>query len=185
MDKATAVFGGSFDPATTGHAMVVAHLILNEPSITDVLIVPCFQQAGKHLTSFEHRFNMCQEAFGWLPNVSFSRVEEELGGESITARTIKHLAEHTSNKLRFVMGSDLLDKVHTWEGWSVIEELAPPIVVGRAGIPSSRSENTPICPVVSSSMVRDLLYGGQFSAAQRYLPAKVFEYIMTNGLYGV
>lgn len=183
MAKTIAIFGGSFDPVTIGHVMVVSHLILNEPSIDEVMITPCYLQTGKRLSSFEDRFVMCELAFDWLPNVTFSSVEQVLGGESVTARTVKYLAENSSDKFRFVMGSDLLDKVHTWEGWDVVEQLAPPIVVGRAGIPSSKSENTPICPVVSSSMVRNFLYEGKFLQAKRYLPSGVYRFIESKKLY--
>lgn len=178
-----AVFGGSFDPPTIGHVMVVSHLLLNEPEIDQVWVVPCYLQAGKTLTDFSHRLEMCKAAFNWLPRVAISEAERNLGGESITARTIKALWDsYPRCKFRFVMGSDLLDKVNTWEGWDVVKELAPPLVIGRAGIAGGGGQ-TPICPLVSSTIVREALKKKEYWTAGRYLPAQVTQYIMDNSLY--
>lgn len=180
-----AVYGGSFDPPHLGHVMVPTHLLLNDPSIHQVLITVCYQQTGKNLTHFRHRMEMARLAFGWLPRVEVSAVEGHLGGESATLRTMEHLhKEHPDWALRFVMGSDLLETCHTWEGWAELEALAPPLPVGRAGIsPVREGQPTPISPLVSSTIVRGALYDGNYSEAERYLPAKVLEYIVQNKLY--
>lgn len=178
-----AIFGGSFDPPTIGHVMVVSHLILNEPEIDEVWVVPCYRQAGKTLTDFCHRFEMCKKAFSWLPRVTISEIERSLGGESVTVRTIKDLCDsYPVYNFRFVMGSDLLDKVDTWEGWDLVKKLAPPLVIGRAGIAGGGGQ-TPICPLVSSTIVREALKKKEYWAAGRYLPAQVTQYIMDNNLY--
>lgn len=181
--KNIAIFGGSFDPPTIGHVMVISHILLNEKCIDEVLVIPCYLQAGKTLTDFEYRYQMCQMAFGWLPRVSISRAEQNLGGESLTARTVKVLYDSEPNcQFRFVMGSDLLDKVEFWDGWNVVKELAPPLVIGRAGI-SGGGGHTPICPQVSSTIVREALKQGKYWEAGRYLPAQVTEHIITHQLY--
>lgn len=180
-----AIYGGSFDPPHLGHVMVVTHLLLNDPSVDQVLIVPCFEQRGKHLTDFEHRVTLCSRAFSWLPRVSVSTVERDLGGESLTCRLIEHLVGlNPEAKYRFIMGADLLASAPTWEGWNVIERLAPPLVIGRAGIaPLAPGDPTPISPVVSSTIVRDALSKRDYQSAGRYLPVSVCSYIEQNRLY--
>lgn len=178
-----AVFGGSFDPPTLGHVMVVTHLLLNEPDIDQVLIVPCYQQSGKHLTDHLHRMQMCEMAFCYMNRIIVSDVEYELGGESLTSRTISELkTRHPDWNLRFVIGSDLRDSIKNWEGADIIENLAPPIIVGRAGIPQEGGP-TPISPLVSSTMVRLALLEGRYKDAERYLPAPVLSYIRRHWLY--
>jgi len=180
-----AVYGGSFDPPTLGHMMVVSHLLLNDASIDKVYIVPCYQQRGKTLTSFGHRMEMCQRAFGVLPRVEVTAVERFLGGESLTVRLIRALVEQAPNdKFRFVMGADLLVTAPSWEGWDEIEKLAPPLVVGRAGIaPREPGDPTPIAPLVSSTIVRKALAERDYREAGRYIAVPVCEYIQNNSLY--
>lgn len=180
-----AVYGGSFDPVHLGHVMVVTHLLLNDPSIEKVLVVPCFQQAGKTLQNFEHRMTMCTHAFGWLPQTSVSDIEAQLGGESITLRTMQKLkAENPNWNLRFVMGSDLLETCHTWEGWAELEKIAPPLPIGRAGIsPIREGDPTPIAPIVSSTIVKKALRAGAYQEVARYLPSLVLRHIIDHKLY--
>lgn len=180
-----AVYGGSFDPPHLGHVMVVSHLLLNDPSVDKVLVVPCFKQAGKNLADFERRWEMCIHAFDWLPRVEVSDVEQELGGESITLRTMQELKRHKPDwNLRFVMGTDLLESCKTWDGWDELEKIAPPMPIGRAGIsPVREGDPTPIAPIVSSSIVRKALAAGDYRAAERYLPVGVLRVIADYGLY--
>lgn len=180
-----AVYGGSFDPPHLGHVMVVSHLLLNDPSVDKVLVVPCFQQAGKSLTDFERRWEMCIRAFEWLPRVEVSDIEQELGGESITLRTMQELKRHKPDwDLRFVMGTDLLASCETWDGWDELKQIAPPMPIGRAGIsPVREGDPTPIAPLVSSTIVRKALAAGDYVAAERYLPVGVLRVIADHGLY--
>jgi nicotinate-nucleotide adenylyltransferase len=184
-DTFTAVYGGSFDPPTLGHLMVVSHLLLNDPQVERIAIPPCFQQRGKELSSFEHRFIMCEKNFGVLPRVRILRTEEELGGESLTIRLLRTLKkQEPKTHFRFVMGADLLESAPKWECWDEIQEIAPPLLIGRAGIaPRGPGDPTPISPVVSSTIVRGALAKGDYREAGRYLTVSVCRYIQDNGLY--
>ncbi len=180
-----AIYGGSFDPPTLGHLMVVTHLLLNDASVDRVLIPPCFQQTGKHLTFFEHRAEMCRLQFNFLPRTEVTTIEQDLGGESLTYRLIQELARRNpASRFRFVMGSDLVDTAPKWEGWEEIRRLAPPLIIGRAGItPENIGDPTPISPVVSSTIVKAALAKGDYHAAERYISAPVCRYIQGNKLY--
>ena len=75
---------------------------------------------------------MCRLAVGWLPARDVSTVEEELGGESRTLRTLEHLgAPHPELALRLLVGADVLGDLPKWHRWDRIAELAPPLVLGR------------------------------------------------------
>lgn len=180
-----ALYGGSFDPPHIGHVMVPSHLLLNDQSIERVVVMPCFLQSGKNLTPFEHRLAMCREAFGWLPRLEVSSLEAELGGESITARTVRELIRRNPSwSLRFVIGSDLMARAPEWEGWDELIQLAYPLVVGRAGIsPVGAGGPSPISPAVSSTVVREALGRAAYGEAERYIPRGVLSYIRENSLY--
>jgi len=180
-----AIYGGSFDPPTLGHLMVVTHLLLNDPSVDLVYIPPCFQQQGKKLLDFEHRMTMCQKQFKHLPRTRVIPIEQELGGESLTVRLVQELARREPDaNFKFVMGADLLESCHRWEGWDEIERLAPPLVIGRAGIsPRGPSDPTPISPVVSSTIVKEALARGAYHEAGRYLSVPVLQHIEHHQLY--
>lgn len=180
-----AIYGGSFDPPTLGHLMVVTHLLLNDASVDKVLIPPCFQQKGKNLTDFDHREAMCRRQFLFLPRTEVTPIEYDLGGESLTYRLVQELVRrHPQARFRFVMGADLIDSAPQWEGWEEIRRLAPPLIIGRAGIkPESPGDPTPISPVVSSTLVREALGRGDYTTAGRYLSDPVLQYIKEHSLY--
>ncbi len=180
-----AVYGGSFDPVHLGHVMVVSHLLLNDPTVDQVLVTVCYRQKGKKLIPFEDRMHMARTAFGWLPRTLVSNVEALLGGESYTLRTMQHLkAEHPEWNLRFVMGAELLETAPSWKGWDELKAIAPPLLIGRAGYSEGRKDHpTPIAPLVSSTVIREALARGDYTEAERYMPRAVLAYIQTNKLY--
>lgn len=128
---------------------------------------------------------MCRAGFAHLPRTFIDPIEEELGGESLTVnlvRALKHRYPH--DNLRFVMGAELLDTAPNWEGWEEIQKLAPPLIVGRAGItPVNGSGPTPVSPVISSTIVRKCLEARDYEQAERYLPCSVLQVIRDNHLY--
>lgn len=174
-----AIYGGSFDPPTLGHFMLVSHLLLNDLSVDRVSIPPCFQQRGKTLTKFHHREEMCRRQFSFLPRVEIDTIERDLGGESLTYRLIQEMVRrHPRARFRFVMGSDLRETAPLWEGWEEIQRLAPPLIIGRAGIkPEGLGDPTPISPIVSSTIVKEALAKGDYHTAERYISVPVCQYI--------
>lgn len=145
----------------------------------------CYQQEGKNLTNFGLRLSMAEEAFHHLPRVEVSNLEMRLGGESLTLRTMRALKEeHPDWNLRFVMGTDLLEKCRTWEGWDELEQIAPPLPIGRAGISPIRPDQpTHITPLASSTLVREACARRDYREAGRYLPRGVLDLVQHYGLY--
>jgi nicotinate-nucleotide adenylyltransferase len=179
-----AVFGGSFNPPHVAHLLAVVYALEVEP-IDEVLIVPVFQHPfAKELAPFEDRLAMCEAAMGWIPGAKVSSVERELGGESLTLRMVTHLAQqHPDWALRLLVGADVLADLPKWHRFDKIAEIAPPIVLGRAGVTTSQAPLA-LLPRISSTEVRGALRRGDIDAVRPLVPARVLAYIEEHGLYG-
>jgi nicotinate-nucleotide adenylyltransferase len=178
-----AVFGGSFNPPHVGHVLACA-LVRSVEEIDRVLVVPTYRHPfAKALTPFDDRAAMCELAMAWLPFVEVSRIEEELGGESRTLRTLESLAQaHPDWRLRLVIGADILTEAPRWHGFDAIAKLAPPIVLGRAGV--DRSDVLPsLLPEVSSTQVRAAVARGAWDDVEKLVPREVLAYVRQRGLY--
>ena len=179
-----AVFGGSFNPPHIAH-VAACRLVLSGADVERVLVVPTYKHPfAKELAPYEDRVTMCELAMGDLPGVTVSRVEADLGGESRTLRTIEHLAaSHPDWRLRLVIGADVLAEAPRWFAFDVISKLAPPLVLGRAGI-DAPAAGPAVLPDVSSTAARDAIARGAWEEAAALVPAKVLVYIRQRGLYG-
>jgi nicotinate-nucleotide adenylyltransferase len=185
-------FGGSFNPPHVAHVLACALVRAVEP-VDRLLVVPTYQHPfAKALAPYDDRVAMCELAMAWLPGVEVSRVEETLGGESRTLRTIEHLASaHADWKLRLVIGADVLAEAPRWHGFEAIARLAPPIVLGRAGVtldaagpPGAPVPSAALLPDISSTAVREAIARGAWQAIEQRVPRAVVAHIRARGLYG-
>ena len=181
--ETVAIFGGSFNPPHVSHVLACA-LVRTSHDVDRVIVIPTFQHPfSKQLAPYEDRLAMCELALGWLPGVEVSRVEADLGGESRTLRTLQHLQSlHPTWKLRLVVGGDILLEAHKWHGWEEIKALAPPIVLGRAGVFAEGAPRA-LLPEISSSQIRDWIKNGEAGELEQLLPTRVREFIREHHLY--
>jgi nicotinate-nucleotide adenylyltransferase len=178
-----AIFGGSFNPPHLAHVLAVTAVLATE-DVDRVVVVPTFKHPfAKPLASYDDRVEMCQLALGWLPRVDVSRVEEELGGESRTLRTLEHLqAAHPGWSMRLLMGADLLLEAPRWFKFDAIRAIAPPIVVGRIGVEAPGAP-PPVLPAISSTNVRAKIAAAAWADLAPIVPREVLMLIRARGLY--
>ncbi len=178
------VYGGSFNPPHVAHVLACA-LVLAMEDVERILVVPAFRHPfAKELAPYADRVAMCAAAFAAMPAVEVSRVEEELGGESRTLRTLEHLARsHPDWRLRLVIGADILAEAPRWFGFDAIERLAPPLVLARAGV-AAGGPGPALLPDVSSTRVRDAIARGAWDEVDPLVPRAVIRHIRARGLYG-
>jgi nicotinate-nucleotide adenylyltransferase len=178
-----AVFGGSFNPPHIGHVLACA-LLSASYDVERILVVPTYRHPfAKPLAPFAERMRMCELGMAGLNRVTVSSVEEDIGGESRTLRTLEHLgATHPEWSLRLVIGADILAEAPRWFGFDAIVKLAPPIVLARAGI-DAPDAGPPLLPHVSSTQVRDALGRSAFDEVKHVVPRAVLAYIRERGLY--
>src|SRR5258708_2108766 len=179
-----AVFGGSFNPPHIAHVLACA-LVLSVEEADRLLVVPAYKHPfSKELAPYDDRVRMCELAMGWMPGVGISRIEEELGGESRTLRTLEHLASsHPDWRLRLVIGADIVSEAPRWFGFETIAKLAPLIVLGRAGVDAAGA-GPPLLPDVSSTRVREVIGRGGWAEASGIVPGRVLAHVRERGLYG-
>jgi nicotinate-nucleotide adenylyltransferase len=179
-----AVFGGSFNPPHVAHVLVPL-LVRSTRDVDLVLVVPTFRHPfAKDLAPYDDRVRMCELAMSAARDVEVSRVEEELGGESRTLRTLEHLAAKRPEwRMRLVVGSDILAEAPRWFGFEAIQKLAPLIVLHRAGIDAPAAGKA-LLPDVSSTQVRGAIARGAWSEVEELVPRRVLSYIRDKRLYG-
>jgi nicotinate-nucleotide adenylyltransferase len=179
----TGVFGGSFNPPHLAHVLAVT-VVLSRFEVERILVVPTHQHPfAKSLAPYDDRVKMCELAIGWLPRVVVSRVEEELGGESRTLHTLEHLKRtHPEWNMRFVMGADIVVEAKKWYRFDRVAELAPPIVLGRAGV-TFEGAPASVLPPISSTDVRAKIAAGKWDEAAEVVPRSVLDHVRARGLY--
>ncbi|SRR6266540_1874780 len=177
------LFGGSFNPPHVAHVLAVAYVLATQDA-DRVIVIPCYRHPfRKDLAPFEHRFAMCELAMGWLPRTSISAVEQELGGESRTLRTVEHLVQlHPEWRMRLVVGADILLEGRRWLGFERVIELAPLLVLGRAGVQADGAPS-PVLPELASRDLRQALREGRRGDLETFVPRAVLAYIDAHGLY--
>ncbi len=178
-----AVFGGSFNPPHVAHVLACA-LLLTVEDIERVVVIPAYKHPfAKALAPFEDRVRMCELAMACMAQVTVSRVEEEIGGESRTLRTLEHLASTRPEwSLRLAIGADILAEAPRWYGFSEITKIAPPIILGRQGV-SAADVGPPLLPEVSSSQVRAAIARGAWEEVAALVPRAVLAHIRAKNLY--
>jgi nicotinate-nucleotide adenylyltransferase len=180
----TAIFGGSFNPPHVGHVLAVKYVLSVFDTVDELRVVPVFQHPfNKELVDFEHRLQMAKLAMQDINGARVDTIEQTLGGESRTLRTLEALCEGEPRRTwRLVVGADVLDDRHKWHRWERVVELAPPLLLGRAGYPHPEAPFA-ILPEVSSSQIRKAYNGGEGETVASLLPAAIRDYIAEHNLY--
>jgi nicotinate-nucleotide adenylyltransferase len=179
-----ALFGGSFDPPHVAHQMACLY-VLSTKDVDEVWMVPCYLHPfDKRSAPFAHRVEMCRLAaalFG--ERVKVCTIEEELGGQSYTLRTVTALqARHPEHSFQMMIGADLVKERERWHGWPELKERIPFLIIGRAGADTGvEGQGAIALPAVSSTAVRATLRAG--GRPEGLLPRLVLDYIDRHGLY--
>ena len=181
--RTAAIFGGSFNPPHVGHVLAAAY-VRAVYAVDEVLVIPVFDHPfDKELVPFAARLEMARLAMESVAGITVSDIEQQLGGESRTLYTIEALLKQQPQRaLRLVVGADVLHDRHKWHRFDRIEALAPPIILGRAGVVHPEAP-APLLPEVSSTTVRRLLATGDTDTCRPLLPAAVLSFIQANRLY--
>nr|MCR4673869.1 nicotinate (nicotinamide) nucleotide adenylyltransferase [Lachnospiraceae bacterium] len=113
------ILGGTFDPIHKGH-MEMADIAKKELSLDEVWIMPAGSpphKDGAAVTSRMHRFEMCEYACKYHPNVltmygEFSNLKSEPNYTYLTLEKLKK--DYPEDEFYFIMGQDSIDYFDKW-----------------------------------------------------------------------
>jgi nicotinate-nucleotide adenylyltransferase len=195
------IFGGTFDPVHLGH-LILAEQCREEAGLDRVLFIPAARPPHKldqPLTPFARRVEMLALAVAGNPAFQVDEREKERPGPSYTVDTLQELhAQHSTDRLTLLVGSDTLADLAHWRAPERIGRLADILVMVRPGWPMNSLEEAqsalrlPVsfrlaylvrAPRIDISS-RDLRQRAAEGRSLRYLvPRAVESYIHTHRLY--
>lgn len=119
----TGYFFGSFDPPHIGHVNVVT-AALNSDVVDKVIVIPAFKSVWKNTeTSYHYRLVMCHAAFGKIPNVEVSSMEEKLSnGQPLpTYKVLEHIIKGNDNFV-IITTTETYREIPEWQNGNWIME---------------------------------------------------------------
>ena len=180
--KRVAVYGGSFCPPHLGHLLAATYAL--GYGLDEVWVFPVYQHrfAKPLQADFATRLRWCAQTFAPLgPRVVIRDDERELvraGGTGATIHLVQHLQQkHPDVRLRLLVGTDVLAERQRWLQWDELAQLAPPLVLPRAGAAVDSGFVGEVLPLavgdVSSTLLRERL--GQRLPVHGWLAAAVAD----------
>jgi len=198
--KVIAVFGGSFNPPINSHTLLAKQIVEKCDIIKKLIFVPVSTKYQKSkLASDEHRYNMLELICNKEDKLEVSDLELKQDKQLYTIETLDLLSKQYREEydLWFVMGTDNLKEVNTWNSPERLLKEYKIIVLER--------ENDKFEEIVknnelllkykeslikvegidkiflSSTMIRDKIKNGE--SIEELIDEDVLEYIRKNKLY--
>jgi len=187
------LFGGSFNPPTLGHEIVLDQIFKLKliPGLDEIWLLPEYQHSfakNSSLVEVHHRLEMTKFLLQPQVKISTACLDQKMSGNTIDH--IKFLQkQYPVNKFSFLMGSDNLKTFYLWPKWQRLLKLMVFYVYPRRGFafkplypnmiplihPRQKITN------ISSTMVRKKLEHGENCAD--LLPQAVAGYIKQKRLF--
>ena len=187
------IFGGSFDPIHTGHAIIAHHIISS--GLVDQLwmmvspVNPLKAGNERHVTDAD-RLRMVEMVTRTLDGVETSAFEFNMPRPSYTIDTLNALQEKFPDKeFYMVIGADNWAVFDRWRNSEEILSKYHILIYPRLGydvvIPDEWQDRVTMvdAPIIelSSTQIRERLAKGL--SARYYVPDEVLNYIERNNLY--
>lgn len=187
------IFSGSFNPVHAGH-LILANYLCEFTDMDEVWFVVTphnpLKEAGDLLDD-DMRLEMTRLALEEFDRMKVLDVEFHMPRPSYTIDTLARLAkEHPGKDFILIIGGDNWKQFHRWKEYGQLISNYPILVYPRQGeevvIPeelraSVRLVEAPIVEI-SSTFIRESIRNGKDMRA--FLPPKVYDFIIQNGLYG-
>lgn len=185
------IYGGSFDPIHTGHAMI-ANFISQCNAVDEVWIMVSRRNPLKEHSTFAsdyERLEMAKLVASKCRNVKITEIEMELPAPSFTYLSLLELKKrYPENDFKIIIGSDSLINFKDWRNYEKIQKEFGLIVYPRPGYPLVGMEPPGITYLtgapefgISSSLVREYIQSGW--DINFFVPEDVASYIEKNNLY--
>ena len=132
--KQIVVFGGCFNPPLNSHFALAQQLVNEYNQIEKIIFVPVNSQYQKEdLISNEHRYQMLKLVCDQNEKFEVSRIEIDSPRQLYTIETLFELQKEYANyEVAFLLGSDNLKELSTWQRPEELIEKFPIYVNRRA-----------------------------------------------------
>jgi len=188
------VFAGTFNPIHNAH-LAMGSYVLEHFNFDKILFIPAFKPPHKDYDEnlSEHRLNMVRIAVEDNPKFEISEIEFERDEKSYTYDTIRELYKKydTAEKISFIIGTDAFGQIETWYKTEELKNLIDFVVFIRENdiVDFSKLKekgyNYTFANMkhieISSTDIRERIKQGL--SINNFVPRKVEEYIIENGLY--
>ena len=193
----TGILGGSFNPPHKSH-IELCEFVRQEIGLDKIVLIPTGEHPFKSkvgVSKFD-RYEMCRIAVEGMEGYEVSDIEISKDAPSYTYDTISALrSDGNTDEYYFISGSDLIFQLTWWKNLRGLSKLITFATVLRDGVDNSeilveaeklnRAFGTKIILLesnspagYSSTEIRNDIF-----AAKDALNEKVYEYIMSKGLY--
>ena len=132
------IFGGAFDPIHIGHINPILEIV-QKHKLEKVHFIPTnIPNSKKRIEATpEERLIMVEKSIENIKNFVVDDREIKRGGKSYTYDTVKEISnEYSKVKLYSIIGSDILNTIHSWESFENILKLCNILVTQRRGCES-------------------------------------------------
>lgn len=134
--KATALFGGTFDPVHNGHIRMAIE-VRERLSVPRVVLIPASVPPHKPrqpVTDARHRLAMAAAAARGIPGLEVSDVEIRRGGPSWSIDTVAAFREMAPDaELLFLIGEDAFAEIETWHRYGELLASCDFVLLPRPG----------------------------------------------------
>ncbi len=185
------IFGGSFNPIHTGHAIIASHILQNTPLEQIWFMVapqnPLKEQQDRGMDI--HRLRMTELVSRHISGAETSAFEFGLPQPSYTVNTLKQLSlKFPQHHFSLIIGADNWALFYKWKDHDEIISNHDIYIYPRLGsdiaIPQHlqrvHAVNAPIVEI-SSTQIRSLV--AQSRDIRFLVPDKVYDYIERHNLY--
>lgn len=187
------IFSGSFNPVHVGH-LILSGYICEFTDLDEVWFVVTPQnplkEAGELLDDGQ-RLEMTRRALEDFDRMKVSDIEFHLPRPSYTIDTLSRLTEeHPDKRFTLIVGGDNWNRISRWKEYErlisdyrimIYPRMGEEVVIPAPYRASVQLVNAPIVEI-SSTFIRESIRNGKNMRA--FLPAKVHDFIIQNGLYG-
>lgn len=204
MDNLTiGIFGGSFNPITTGHVRVASAALnlVNQNThnaiLSEVWFMPCAGHTfNKNLLPWENRLEMLNivvKSSGAFRVCDYEIKNSSTGSAYETLNTFRDKFFGLPLDFYYIIGSDNTQSMEKWVNWEKLIEEFKFIIMPRPGYCVADWAKEPqhqILPDnlfdkndISSSSVRNFIAQKEYAKARRLVYPAVSDYIEENKLY--
>jgi nicotinate-nucleotide adenylyltransferase len=187
------IFGGSFNPPTLGHEIVIDQIFKLKliPNLDELWLLPEYQHSfdkNRTLVDAKHRLNMTKYLLRPKVKLVTACIDQQMSGN-----TIEHVnylkRKYPKYKFSFLMGSDNLKAFDLWPQWQRLLKLMTFYIYPREGFsfkplyPGMKPLTHPqqVITNISSTMVRQFIREKRLW--EHLVPKKISHYIEKNRLY--